>query len=648
MKGKIHIIFALSAIAAAGCSRAEVETPQTDLQDIRLECRVDDAISAASATPSAVTKAHISDGVKSLWDKDDRISVFDAVGQNRMFSCEEGGESVAFSGQAVSSAAWRAIYPYNESAALTTSGAIVSELPRFQTALAGSFPKDAVILYGESSSNSLIFRPVNALLKFTLPEGTASVKFEAIDGKTVAGGYVYDSQNNTIGPDGTGYDNVILSGDASKALEAGKTYYMSVLPFEFANGIRLTLTGAGANAGKTIVREKTSAVVFKGGVIYDMGDITGDWDAEAGNGIAADFKRGVNLAGCFEVGQNYNADNIWMGHINDTHFSFLSSIGVDVVRIPMQLGYFVENTSTYKLQQSFFNRLDEAIALAEKYGMHIIIDNHIWGWFDKQADPEAAFKTIWLQIAEHCKNMSTKVVYELFNEPDGNYWHEQWHEVQGRLIEAVRTVDKKHTIIVTPTNYKTIADMPEYFDKNIIYTSHFYEPFVFSHQGGSWTRLRTIGGMLSFPYNPATDDIAAAAQKVRDIDASSPEIAWVNEYPTTGTVENVHNLLKKDLDEVARRGSRLYIGEFGTTKFSASESRCNWLRTVASYCRQNGAAYTVWTYAGDFGMFTHDGVNLNLPGDLDRNVAEALGFGDKQDKTVPGSVADFAVVPFEW
>ena len=637
MKRKIHIIFALSVIAAVSCSKATVEAPKDELQDITFECRVD----------GLTSKAHISDGVKSLWDNGDCISVFDAAGQNRKFTAAEGGESVSFSGQAVSGAKWQAIYPYDADAAIS-SGAITSELPHIQTALTGSFPKDAVILYGESSSNELIFRPVNALLKFTVPEGTASVKFESLDGKAAAGVYVYDSQNKTMAVSGTVYDNVILSGDGAKALEAGKTYYMSVLPFKHAAGIRLTLTGAGANAGKTIVREKASSVAFDGGVIYDMGAISGDWAEEPGSGIAANFTKGVNLAGCYEVGAEQNANDIWMGHINDRHFSFLASIGVDVVRIPMQFGYFVENTSTYKFQQSFFDRLDETIDLAEKYGMHIIVDNHIWGWYDKQSDPEAALKAVWLQVAEHCKNRSTKVVYELFNEPDGTYWHEHWHDVQGKVLEAVRTVDTKHTVIVTPTNYKTIADMPEYADDNIIYTSHFYEPFVFSHQGGSWTRLRTIGGMLSFPYNPATDDIAAAVQRVKDIDVSSPEIAWVEAYPTTGTVENVQSLLKKDIDEVARRGSKLYIGEFGALKYPALESRCNWLRTVANYCRQNGAAYTVWTYAGDFGMFKTDALDLNLPGDLDMDVAAALGFGNGTDKTVPGTVVDFNVVNFEW
>ena len=637
MKRNIHIIFALSAIAAVGCNKATVEAPKDELQDITFECRVD----------GLTSKAHISDGVKSLWDVGDRISVFDAAGKNREFSCTEDGESVSFSGQAVSGAKWQAIYPYDSDASIS-SGVITSELPHIQTAIAGSFPKDAVILYGESSSTSLTFRPVNALLKFSVPEGTASVKFESLDGKAAAGVYVYDSQNNTMAVTGTVYDNVVLSGDGAKALEAGKAYYMSVLPFEHSAGIRLTLTGAGANAGKTIVREKASSVTFDGGVIYDMGTISGDWTAEPGSGIAANFTKGVNLAGCYEVGSEQNANNIWMGHINDRHFSFLASIGVDVVRIPMQFGYFVENTSTYKFQQAFFDRLDETIDLAEKYGMHIIVDNHIWAWYDKQPDPEAALKAVWLQVAEHCKNRSTKVVYELFNEPDGSYWHEHWHDVQGRLLEAVRTVDTKHTVIVTPTNYKTISDMPEYSDRNIIYTSHFYEPFVFSHQGGSWTRLRTIGGMLSFPYNPATDDIAAAAQKVKDIDVNSPEIAWVEAYPTTGTVENVHSILKKDIDEVARRGSKLYIGEFGTLKYPASESRCNWLRTVASYCRQNGAAYTVWTYAGDFGIFKTDALDLNLPGDLDMDVAAALGFGEGSDKTVPGTVSDFDFVKFEW
>ena len=54
MKRKIHIIFALSAIAAVSCNKATVEAPKDELQDITFECRVD----------GLTSKAHISDGVK--------------------------------------------------------------------------------------------------------------------------------------------------------------------------------------------------------------------------------------------------------------------------------------------------------------------------------------------------------------------------------------------------------------------------------------------------------------------------------------------------------------------------------------------------------------------------------------------------------
>ena len=53
------------------------------------------------------------------------------------------------------------------------------------------------------------------------------------------------------------------------------------------------------------------------------------------------FTRGVNLSGCFDVSEGNNADNIWMGHINDDTFQHLTELGIDVVRVPMTFGRFV-------------------------------------------------------------------------------------------------------------------------------------------------------------------------------------------------------------------------------------------------------------------------------------------------------------------
>jgi acetate kinase len=46
-----------------------------------------------------------------------------------------------------------------------------------------------------------------------------------------------------------------------------------------------------------------------------------------------------------------------------------------------------------------------------------------------------------------------------------------------------------HTLIVGPSSWNSYSDLnllPVYTDSNLIYTFHFYDPFVFTHQGATW------------------------------------------------------------------------------------------------------------------------------------------------------------------
>ena len=231
------------------------------------------------------------------------------------------------------------------------------------------------------------------------------------------------------------------------------------------------------------------------------------------------FTRGVNLATCFDVSKGDDADNIWMGYINDDTFQHLTELGIDVVRVPMTFGRFVEPSSgtAYKLQDKFLSRLDELLDLGEKWGITVIVDNHQWGYVKQYPDDHAEgfMKAVWRQVAEHCKNRSGKVVYELQNEPDGDWWKDHWHELQGELIEEIRKIDDKHAIIVCANPYHSLSELPEYEDDNLIYTFHFYSPMVFTHQGGTsnnWTHLYAIGGQVPFPWNDKFDGYKLASQ----------------------------------------------------------------------------------------------------------------------------------------
>lgn len=76
--------------------------------------------------------------------------------------------------------------------------------------------------------------------------------------------------------------------------------------------------------------------------------------------------------------------------------------------------------------------------------------------------------------------------------------------------------------------------MPVYEDDKLLYTFHFYDPFVFTHQGATWVSPSMAPlANVPFPY---------AAQNMPDF-PSSLSGSWIhsafNNYSVDGTVDKV-------------------------------------------------------------------------------------------------------------
>lgn len=342
--------------------------------------------------------------------------------------------------------------------------------------------------------------------------------------------------------------------------------------------------------------------------------------------VKGTMTRGFNLSGCFEVGTSGTADNIWMGHIDDKTFSFIKSLGCDVVRVPMQFGQFITSKTDFTLTQSYWDHLDTLLDLGEKYEITVIIDNHQWKYCDMfPSDHALSFlQSIWRQVAEHCKDRDY-CVYEILNEPDGNWWRANWGETQELVLKAIREIDTRHDVIVTPAPYGTIAQLPDYDDDHLIYTIHTYEPFVFTHQGAEFSGLKNV--KLHFPYDPEKDDLTVS------VPSGSQEA--LRNYATYGTEEYIRSVIDKELAEVERRGSRLYVGEFGVACYNLAdkafrkefkESRNRWHKCMVDYMKEKNVAWTLWTFALDFGIFyNYWSAYIDYVADLNVGLVQALG-----------------------
>jgi len=333
------------------------------------------------------------------------------------------------------------------------------------------------------------------------------------------------------------------------------------------------------------------------------------------------FNRGVNLTGWF---QTSSTNQIQFTKYTKKDFQNIKSLGCDVIRLPINLFYMTNGSPDYTIDPLMFEFLDQAVNWAEELQISLILDNHT---SDDLASKNAALETVltkvWAQMAEHYKNRSNYILYEILNEPNGTLTTSAWGKIQQTAITAIRAIDTKHTIVVGGAgfnSYSELASLPVYTDTNLIYTFHFYDPFVFTHQGASWPTPSMVSlANVPFPYNAAT------------MPATPSELAgtWVgnalNNYKNEGNLAKVKSLIDIAVAFKTSRNVKMYCGEFGAyIPNCPNADRTYWYGEVRKYLEAKGISWTAWDYQGGFGLFTKGSGEL-FDYDLNIPLVTALG-----------------------
>lgn len=333
------------------------------------------------------------------------------------------------------------------------------------------------------------------------------------------------------------------------------------------------------------------------------------------------FNRGVNLTGWF---QTSSTNQIQFTKYTKQDFQNIKSLGCDVVRLPINLFYMTNGTPDYTIDPLMFEFLDQAANWAEELQMYLIIDNHTSDDLaSKNSNLETVLLKVWTQVAEHYKNRSNYILYEVMNEPNGTLTTATWGSLQQKAINAIRVIDTKHTIVVGAAGFNTyneLAALPVYSDANLIYTFHFYDPFVFTHQGATWvTPSMAPLANVPFPYNASTMPTTP----------TSLVGTWVGtaltNYKNDGTLAKVKSLIDIAAAFKTNRNVKVYCGEFGAyIPNSPNADRTYWYGEVRKYLEAKGIPWTTWDYQGSFGLFKK-GSNEQFNYDVNIELVSALG-----------------------
>jgi endoglucanase len=280
--------------------------------------------------------------------------------------------------------------------------------------------------------------------------------------------------------------------------------------------------------------------------------------------------RGVNIIGY---------DPFWrddaQGNYKDEHFAKIKAAGLSTVRVV--LFAFRALDAQNRLDPKWLNRLDWVVATARKHGLNVIIDEHD---FDDCSKDVAAcmpkLKAVWAQLAERYRNEPNTVVFELLNEPHGQFDAATWNASFPQVLAAMRKTNPTRNVIIGGVRWNsrdTLKDLTlPADDKHLIATFHYYDPFPFTHQGASWAGepiRSTTGIRFGKPAEIAQIDKDFAAVK-----------AWSE-----------------------ASGRPVFLGEFGAYDKAAMGDRVLWTSTVARTAEKYGFAWGYWQFSSDFVLY---------------------------------------------
>ena len=333
------------------------------------------------------------------------------------------------------------------------------------------------------------------------------------------------------------------------------------------------------------------------------------------------FSRGVNLTSWFQVSSP--------GEIQFTKFTKkdlvnIRSLGCDVIRLPIAMHNMTSGSPTYTLDPHYFSFLDSVVTWCEQLQLYLILDNHS---YDPNGDtsPDVAdiLIKVWSQMASHYKDRSQYLLYEILNEPHG-ITTSAWGTIQNQAINAIRNFDTKHTIIVGGSGYNTyteLKNLPVYTDPNLLYTFHFYDPFMFTHQGATWVSpsMAPLAG-VPFPYNYAEMPVCPVSLQGTWIENS------LNSYSSEGNISHVRQLINNAVSFRSARNVNIFCGELGVYIPNSDDAdRCYWYKVVREYLEENNIPWTMWDYKGGFGLF-NKGSDQFFEHDLNVRLLDSLGF----------------------
>lgn len=321
------------------------------------------------------------------------------------------------------------------------------------------------------------------------------------------------------------------------------------------------------------------------------------------------FTNGVNLGGWLSQYPEYNHEH-FRTFITRADVERIAGWGFDHIRLPVDYPVLESNNAPGQYREDGFQYIDSCLEWCQATGLGVVFDlHHAPGYsFDNTLQPETLhlnvlfdqeaaqnrFIALWQAIVRRYHNAGVPIIFELLNEvvlPESSPWNHLAH----RTVAALRQISPDCKIMIGGNHYNAASELKNIArlnDPNVLYTFHFYEPFLFTHQKASWTQVvREFDQTLEYPgFFTGLDDFLRRAPHHRE------GYGWLIDRPLNRAL--MREFLLPVFDFIKESGQVPYCGEYGVIDCASAESRRNWHADLLDIFKQYNIGRAVWSYKG--------------------------------------------------
>ncbi len=303
--------------------------------------------------------------------------------------------------------------------------------------------------------------------------------------------------------------------------------------------------------------------------------------------LAAKIYAGWNIGNTLEA---IGGETAWGNpRITEDYVKQIKALGFNAIRLPCAWDQYIEDETTYKIADSWLDRVNEVVGFCVANQMYTILNIH-WdgGWLenyctpDKQVENNRKQEALWTQIANKLNHYDEYLLFAGCNEPNVSNAEQMavLKSYEQTFIDAVRTTGGnnavRNLIVQGPETDiertdNLFGDMPtDVVENRLMVEIHYYTPWTFCglEQDETWGLMAYFWGDYRVDGSDRNATFGDEAEmkslftrmKSKFVDQGIPvilgEYGAITHHTGLGDFQEAHDNSRRHYDETATREAK--------------------------------------------------------------------------------------------